>query len=511
MIHAWLPFVLVNSFWEVCLLGLLTSLLLKVLRNSTANTRYIVWMSCLASCLIVPIASVVFPAAKVVGVASVKTIFVASVDSSANPLNANPLNQVQLGPPGVVRIVSVSNHRLLLGLASLYVLAFVFGVLRLCALAMRTNVLLRTARELVSSPFAEALVRSAMEEHGIDRVELLTTSLEISPATVNWPHSVLILPSSLESSSETELRSVLYHEFAHIKRHDFQFNLLLEVALVLLFFHPVAHFIKKRIDESREAACDEWAATHLRGYKLYAAALLSLAQRARTIPSRLNLSLGITETTHLEKRIMQLLASRSSRSSFQRVCSTGACALGMVAIVGVVTGIGFHPTVRAAVRKIEVKTTPDVLIPAASRKEAPDFSLPDADGKPITLSKCKGKVVLVNFWATWCGGCKLEIPWYIGFDQKYRNKGLQIIGVSMDGDGWKAVRPFLAKRMDDETGGYIAMKYPIVIGSDPLANSFGLTSMPMSILVDKDGKIAVSHAGVVDRTSFEKNIEVLLQ
>ena len=506
MIHTWLPFALVNSFWQVCLLGLLTSFLFRGLCNSTANARYIVWISCLASCIVIPVASVVFPAAKVIRVESVKTLFVASVDSSDKPLN-----EVQFGPPGVSRIFSASNHRFLLGLASLYVLAFVLGVLRLCAAARRTHLLLRRARKLKSPPFAEALVRRAIEEHGMDRIEVLTTSLEISPATVNWPHSILILPSSLDSSSETELRSVLYHEFAHIERHDFQFNLLLEFALVLLFFHPIAHFIKRRIDESREAACDESAATHLRGYKLYAAALLSLSQRTKTIPSRLNLSLGITETTHLEKRIMQLLTSRSSRSSFQRIFSAGACAIGMVAIVGVVTAIGFHPTVRAAVRKIEVKTTADVLIPAASRKKAPDFVLPDADGKAIILSKYKGKVVLINFWATWCGGCKLEIPWYIGFDQKYRNKGLQIIGVSMDGDGWKAVKPFLAKKMDDETGGYVAMKYPIVIGSDPLANSFGLTSMPMSILVDKDGKIAVSHAGVVDRTSFEKNIQALLK
>jgi len=208
---------------------------------------------------------------------------------------------------------------------------------------------------------------------------------------------------------------------------------------------------------------------------------------------------------------MLLLTSRPSRSSFQRTLNAVVCGIGMVAIVGSVTAIGFHPTVRAAVRKIEAKTTPEVLIPASSRKTAPDFVLPDADGKPITLSKYKGKVVLVNFWATWCGGCKLEIPWYIEFDKKYRDKGLQIIGISMDGDGWKAVKPFLAKKMDDETGGYIAMKYPIVIGSDPLANRFGLTSMPMSILVDKDGKIAVSHAGVVDRKSFEENIQTLLR
>lgn len=151
------------------------------------------------------------------------------------------------------------------------------------------------------------------------------------------------------------------------------------------------------------------------------------------------------------------------------------------------------------------------MIPVSGRKKAPDFVLADADGKSITLSRYKGKVVLVNFWATWCGGCKLEIPWYIEFDKKYRSKGLQIIGISMDEDGWKAVRPFLAKKMDDETGGYIAMKYPVVIGSNPLAKEYGLKSMPMSILVDKEGRIAVLHEGVVDRTSFEEHIQKLMK
>ncbi|RXH55699.1 TlpA family protein disulfide reductase [Granulicella sibirica] len=150
----------------------------------------------------------------------------------------------------------------------------------------------------------------------------------------------------------------------------------------------------------------------------------------------------------------------------------------------------------------DVKTTPDRITPIPERKPAADFSLPDAQGNTITLSGLKGKVVLLDFWATWCGGCKLEIPWYMEFDKKYRDMGLSVIGVSMDDEGMKVVKPFLAQRHID---------YPVVIGDEAMGKRFGLGQMPLTLLIDKQGRVAIAHSGVVDKDDFESHIRELLQ
>jgi cytochrome c biogenesis protein CcmG/thiol:disulfide interchange protein DsbE len=167
--------------------------------------------------------------------------------------------------------------------------------------------------------------------------------------------------------------------------------------------------------------------------------------------------------------------------------------------------------VRVEAQSQTAKAATDKLVAEDQRKMAPGFSLTDAEGRTLSLADDRGKVVLLDFWATWCGGCKLEIPWYMEFDQKYKGHGLAVIGVSMDEDGWKAVRPFLARERDPETGGKTAMKYPVVIGNDALAKQYNMTSMPMTLLIDRKGRIALSHIGVVNKGDFEAHIQELLR
>jgi cytochrome c biogenesis protein CcmG/thiol:disulfide interchange protein DsbE len=141
--------------------------------------------------------------------------------------------------------------------------------------------------------------------------------------------------------------------------------------------------------------------------------------------------------------------------------------------------------------------------PVAKRKLAPEFALKDADGKTVRLSDYKGKVVLLDFFATWCGPCKIEIPWFMQFERRHRDRGFSVLGVSMDDEGWEVVKPFLAR---------LGVNYRVVIGDDATAQAYGgVEALPTTFLIDRDGRVAAKHVGVTSRSDFEDDIEELLQ
>jgi cytochrome c biogenesis protein CcmG/thiol:disulfide interchange protein DsbE len=137
----------------------------------------------------------------------------------------------------------------------------------------------------------------------------------------------------------------------------------------------------------------------------------------------------------------------------------------------------------------------------AARKPANDFSLPGRDGKPVKLSSLKGKVVLLDFWATWCTGCKVEIPWFIEFDKTYRGQGLAAVGVAMDDEGWKKVEPYLKEH---------PISYTVVAGNSDAAGPYGISALPVTVLIDRAGRVAARHVGVVDKKQFEAELQQLL-
>jgi len=137
-----------------------------------------------------------------------------------------------------------------------------------------------------------------------------------------------------------------------------------------------------------------------------------------------------------------------------------------------------------------------------NRAAAPDFALEDANGNTVRLSDFKGQVVLLNFWATWCPPCKVEIPWFDQFQREYQSAGLSVVGVSMDDDGWSSVKPFVAATK---------IGYRMVIGNDDVARNFGgVDSLPSTLLIDRSGRIAVVHVGLVEKKTYEAELRKLL-
>ncbi len=140
--------------------------------------------------------------------------------------------------------------------------------------------------------------------------------------------------------------------------------------------------------------------------------------------------------------------------------------------------------------------------PAGQRKSAASFTLEDASGEDVKLSEYQGKVVLLNFWATWCQPCNEEIPWFIEFENRYREQGLAVLGVSMDETGWKAVRPYVQARK---------MNYPVMLASRQVAESYGpVDALPTTFIIDRSGNIAGKYIGVPDRSTYENKIQELL-
>jgi cytochrome c biogenesis protein CcmG/thiol:disulfide interchange protein DsbE len=149
-----------------------------------------------------------------------------------------------------------------------------------------------------------------------------------------------------------------------------------------------------------------------------------------------------------------------------------------------------------------------VKLSVADAKPAPEISLKDLDGKDISLAQYRGKVVLVNFWATWCEPCQVEIPWLIEMQQKYAAKGFTILGIAMDEEGASVVTPWVQKERFKVNGSPSQMNYPIVIGNDAAADKFGgLLGYPTSVLVNRDGKIIKRITGIISPDEISKSIE----
>ena len=136
------------------------------------------------------------------------------------------------------------------------------------------------------------------------------------------------------------------------------------------------------------------------------------------------------------------------------------------------------------------------------RTAAPEWKLTDLNGKLVKLSDFRGKVLILDFWATWCAACRVEIPHFVELQKQYGNKGLTVIGVSLDEQCPEVVKKFVKQ---------FGVNYPIVTGNEKVAEAYGgIEGIPTTFVIDREGRIVGSHIGYNDKAIFEKEIQSLL-
>jgi thiol-disulfide isomerase/thioredoxin len=150
---------------------------------------------------------------------------------------------------------------------------------------------------------------------------------------------------------------------------------------------------------------------------------------------------------------------------------------------------------------------PDGLAPDMKGKPAPGFTLVDLQGKKVSLSDFKGKPVLVTFWATWCGPCKLEMPWLEEFSKKYAAQGFVVLGLSTDDES-------LPKSTIANTAKRLGATYPILLNDDKVDEAYDIEADPTSFYVDKTGTVLIATSGIYDgqggKDLIEANIKKLI-
>ncbi len=186
----------------------------------------------------------------------------------------------------------------------------------------------------------------------------------------------------------------------------------------------------------------------------------------------------------------------SKTNSVIGVGSVLACAL----VWSGCSDFAVKPTAKASQ---EQKPAAPFVLKDAVGQPTPAFSLKDANGQVARPADYKGKVVLLDFWAPWCGPCKIEIPWFIDLERQYKDQGFAVLGVSMDEDGWGVIKPYVQK---------MQMNYRVLLGNDDVSTAYGgLDSLPTTLLIDRQGKIASVHVGVsMGKEDFKNAIVQLL-
>jgi len=148
-------------------------------------------------------------------------------------------------------------------------------------------------------------------------------------------------------------------------------------------------------------------------------------------------------------------------------------------------------------------------------KPAPAFTLEDLTGKKVSLANYKGKALLINFWATWCGPCKLETPWIVQLREQYASQGFEVIGIDSEGDDLPASDKSGLAKQKTAVAEFVQqerMPYPVLLGGDNLAQPYGgLEAMPTSFYVDRTGTVIAAQMGISSKDDMEAKIRKIVE
>jgi beta-lactamase regulating signal transducer with metallopeptidase domain len=319
----------INALWQLPLLVLAAEVTVRLLGRVPGKILYRVWLGCLLLALTVPALPFLHLPFHITNSGS-------TVQQATTPVKVLHLSfyERQSGGP-VTKALRISDFPGVIasGVLWLYLISVLFALCRLAWGLRQTRILLRSAETARLTREVRETWESCLTLFGKARIKLLSSSKLAAPATVSWPSPIVLLPVELHDEQANEMAAVFCHELAHVSRRDFLSNMFIELIGVLLFYHPAFHWIRRRIQEMRELACDDMAAEAISGRHVYARTLLRLTQKmlsAAVVPQP-GCALGIFEGEILEKRIMNLLENTSKHTRLRVVVSL---ALGSFLMLG---------------------------------------------------------------------------------------------------------------------------------------------------------------------------------